>query len=60
MSHTVILMNGLEKSIQLTVDNVWNVTFHVIRFKSLQLLLFGDTERFNLGEQFTFFASKEK
>jgi hypothetical protein len=42
------------------VDNVWNVTFHVIGFKSLQLLLVGDTERFNLGEQFTFFARKEK
>jgi len=39
---------------------MWNVTFHVIRFKSLQLLLAGDTERLNLGEQFTFFARKEK
>jgi hypothetical protein len=43
-----------------SVDNVWNVTFRVIRFKSLQLLLVGDTERFNLGEQLTFFARKEK
>ena len=49
MSHKEILMTGLEKVLGL-VDNVWNVTFHVFIFKSLQLLLTGDTERYNLGE----------